>query len=142
MVNVSELRVRYAETDQMGYVYYANYLVWMEIGRTNLLRDMGLEYKTLEAEGIMLPVVKAFAKYLSPAFYDEIIQIHSTITRFSGPRVRIDYRIVGPENKIVCLGFTEHAFISSETRKVIKAPEALARKIRLCDRCEEFITQP
>ena len=142
MINISELRVRYAETDQMGYVYYANYLVWMEMGRTQLLRDMGLSYKELESRGVMLPVAKAFAKYVAPAYYDDLVWVHSTITRFSGPRVRIDYRMTGADNKILCLGFTEHAFISSETRKVIKAPAAVAEKIRICDRVEEYLTQP
>lgn len=141
MVNITKIKVRYAETDQMGVVYYANYFVWMEIGRTNLLRDLGLTYKELENNGIMLPVVKAFAKYISPCYYDDDINIHSIVTSLTNVRIRIDYKIFRENNILSCLGFTEHAFVSTETKKVIKAPEFFIKNIVIPENIEEYITK-
>ncbi len=140
MTNVSEIRVRYSETDQMGVVYYSNYFVWMEVGRTNLLRDIGLTYKKMEEEGIALPVSKAFAKYIAPAFYDDLIAIHSTITSFSPIRIRIDYQIFRYK-RLLCTGFTEHAFISMKDRKVIKIPDFFRERIKVPDNVENYITK-
>lgn len=141
MTNISRFKVRYAETDQMGIVYYANYFVWMEIGRTNLLRDVGITYKELEKSGVILPVAKAFAKYVASSYYDDDISVHSTVTVLSGPRIRIDYKIYRAEDTLVCMGYTEHAFMSLETRKVIKCPEELASKVVIPDNVEDFITK-
>lgn len=141
MTNISRLKVRYAETDQMGVVYYANYFVWMEIGRTNLLREAGLTYKELEKSGVILPVAKACAKYVASSYYDDDIAVHSTVTVLSGPRIRIDYRIYREDDKLVCVGYTEHAFMSLETRKVIKCPAELSSKVAIPDNAEDYITK-
>jgi acyl-CoA thioester hydrolase len=91
---VTEQRVRYAETDQMGVVYYANYLVWFELGRVELLRSLGFDYRTLEAEhSCILPVVEATCRYRAPARYDDIIQIHAEPTLLRGPILKFGYRI-------------------------------------------------
>lgn len=141
MTNVSRFKVRYAETDQMGVVYYANYFVWMEIGRTNLLRDTGITYKELESRGVILPVAKAYAKYAASSFYDDEIAVHSTVTNLSGPRIRIDYRIYRNDSELVCTGFTEHAFMSRETRKIIRCPEDLAKKVVVPENAEKYLTR-
>jgi acyl-CoA thioester hydrolase len=129
----------------MGVVYYGNYFVWMEIGRTELLRGMGLPYAELEKQGIMLPVAKAFAKYIAPSYYDDEISVHSTVTRFTASRIRVDYRIMRdavPEGaQIVCVGYTEHAFISKETRKVVHAPSDIAEKVRIPANAEDLMTR-
>jgi len=75
--SVSRVRVRYAETDQMAVVYYANYFVWFEVGRTDLLRQSGWSYRELEAEGIGLPVIEAHCEYRQPARYDDELEVHS-----------------------------------------------------------------
>lgn len=91
---VTEQRVRYAETDQMGVVYYANYLVWFELGRVELLRTLGFDYRTLEAEhNCILPVVEASCRYRAPARYDDIIQIHAEPTLLRGSILKFGYRI-------------------------------------------------
>lgn len=140
MTNVSEIRVRYSETDKMGVVYYSNYFVWMEVGRTNLLRDIGLTYKEIEEKGIALPVSKAFAKYIAPAFYDDLITIHSTITSLSSVRIRIDYQIFR-EDRLICTGFTEHAFISMKNRKVMKIPDFFKERVKIPDNFKDYITE-
>ena len=125
----SKIRVRYAETDQMGVVYYANYFVWMEVGRTNLLRKNGLSYKQLEKDGYALPVLKAYAEYFYPAHYDEEITIHSLLKEMKGPKLKIEYKILNAEKKLLASGYTEHAFISSSTGKVVKPPQSFSQLV-------------
>ena len=129
MINISQIKVRYAETDQMGVVYYSNYFIWMEVGRTNLLRDYGLTYKNLEESGIMLPVVEAYAKYIAPAYYDDDIYIHSKVTGLTNVKIKIDYEIYRNKNELVCKGYTVHAFVSVENKKIIKVPKSFQEKI-------------
>ncbi|MEJ5284600.1 MAG: acyl-CoA thioesterase [Brevinematia bacterium] len=130
MEDISMIRVRYAETDQMGVVYYSNYFIWMEVGRTNLLRNSGLSYKELENEGYALPVLKAYAEYLSSAYYDEQIIIKSRFKEIKGPKFTIEYEIYNTENTLLVKGYTEHVFISKDTRKVIKPPKKFLELIK------------
>lgn len=123
MKNISSVRARYAETDQMGVVYYANFYVWMEIGRTNLLRDMGLTYKEMESRGVMLPIAESHARYYAPAFYDDEITIESEMTEFRAGRIKLSHKILGPSGRLLCEGYTVHAFMDAASRRVIRAPE-------------------
>jgi acyl-CoA thioester hydrolase len=127
MTNTTSFRVRYAETDQMGVVYYANFFIWMEIGRTNLLRECGVSYRELEEQGIILPVTQAYAKYVSPAHYDDEVSVHTKPAEVRGPRMRIEYEIYRGE-QLLCTGFTEHAFLSRETKRIIKVPDFIKAK--------------
>lgn len=121
MLNYTKVRVRYSETDQMGVVYYANYFVWMEVGRTNLLRNTGITYRELEEKGYALPVLYASAKFYSPAYYDDEINIVSAIIELKGAKLKIGYKIYRDET-LLCEGITEHAFLSKETKKPVKPP--------------------
>src|SRR2546426_9501538 len=94
--SISRVRVRYAETDKMGVVYYANYFVWFEVGRTDLLRNSGSTYRDLEAEGISLPVIEAHCEYLRSACYDDELEIQTTGTLLSPIRVEFDYKVIRP----------------------------------------------
>src|ERR1700710_1063669 len=90
----TRVRVRYAETDQMGVVYHANYLVWFEVGRVEFIRSAGLDYKTMEAEdGALIAVVEATARYKAPARYDDELLIRTTLAGVRGPVVRFRYAI-------------------------------------------------
>lgn len=95
--HATELRVRYAETDRMGVVYYANYLVWCEVGRVELLRSLGRSYAALEAEGIGLAVSEATVRYLSPARFDDRVRIETTLTGVRSRAVTFDYLIANAE---------------------------------------------
>ena len=96
----TQVRVRYAETDQMGIVYYANYLVWFEIGRVELLRSMGLDYSKLESDhSLILPVVDAHCRYRSPARYDDEILIETRPSLLRGSVLKFDYRILRKARK-------------------------------------------
>lgn len=96
--HATELRVRYAETDRMGVVYYANYLVYCEVGRVELLRALGRSYAALEADGIGLAVSEATVRYLSPARFDDLVRIETTLTGVRSRAVTFDYLITHAES--------------------------------------------
>jgi acyl-CoA thioester hydrolase len=122
MVNMSDfsettLRVRYAETDQMGVVYYANYLVWFEVARTDLLRLAGWTYREMEAEGFALPVVEAHCTYRRSAQYDDEIDLRASGCLLSPVRVRFDYQVVRASDAVLLAdGHTVHASLDPEGR--------------------------
>jgi acyl-CoA thioester hydrolase len=115
------LRVRYAETDQMGVVYYANYLVWFEVGRTELLRMFGWTYREMEAAGFTLPVIGVACQYHRPARYDDELEIVTTGELLSPVRLAFDYEILRGDVRIVT-GRTEHASLNPRGRPV-RLPE-------------------
>jgi acyl-CoA thioester hydrolase len=120
--SISKVRVRYAETDQMGVVYYANYLVWFEVGRTDLLRERGWSYREMEGEGFALPVVEAVCQYRRPALYDDELEVQTTGVLLSPVRVRFDYRVVRPADAAtVAEGHTVHASLD-RSGKPIRLP--------------------
>jgi acyl-CoA thioester hydrolase len=115
--SVSTVRVRYAETDKMGIVYYANYLVWFEVGRTDLLRGSGWTYREMEHGGFSLPVIEARCEYREPARYDDDIEIQTTGELLSPARVKFSYRIVRARDQVLLAeGHTVHASVGGEGR--------------------------
>ena len=114
----ASLRVRYAETDQMGIVYHANYFVWMEVGRIEYCRAAGLRYRDLERdEGILLSVVEVGARYCSPARYDDEIVIKTWVGEANARMVVFQYEIRGAaEGKVLVTGFTKHLFLGRDFR--------------------------
>jgi acyl-CoA thioester hydrolase len=115
-VSRSPVRVRYAETDQMGVVYYANYFVWFEIGRTDLLRTLGSTYRQLEAEGLTLPVIEASCRYAAPCLYDDELVVVTRGRLLSPIRVAFDYAVERPDGTVAARGRTEHAGIGRDGR--------------------------
>jgi len=104
--SVSTLRVRYAETDKMGVVYYANYLVWFEVGRADLLRSLGWSYREMELAGVSLPVIEAHCEYLRPARYDDEIEVRTEGRMLSPVRMEFQYQVVKKADQAVAV--TEH----------------------------------
>jgi acyl-CoA thioester hydrolase len=114
---LSRVRVRYAETDQMGVVYYANYLVWFEVGRTDLLRQAGWTYRSMEADGFSLPVTEARCAYRKSARYDDELEIRTTGTLVSPVRLRFDYEVMrAGEHVVLADGHTVHASLDRAGR--------------------------
>ncbi|MEQ1912939.1 MAG: thioesterase family protein [Vicinamibacterales bacterium] len=108
--STSRVRVRYAETDRMGVVYHANYFVWFEVGRTDLLRNSGWTYREMESEGFTLPVIEAHCQFRQPARYDDELDIRARGTQLSPVRVRFDYQVVRASDELVLAeGHTVHA---------------------------------
>lgn len=123
------IRARYADTDQMGFVYYARYLEWFEVGRTELLRAMGLPYSEIEAAGIILPVIEVHCTYHRPARYDQIVAIISRVARMPRARIQIDYEIFNENDELLASGYTIHSFLGTRGRPV-RPPRTLLEKMR------------
>jgi acyl-CoA thioester hydrolase len=116
-VCTARVRVRYAETDRMGVVYYANYLVWFEIGRTEWLRETGWTYRAMEEDGLALPVIEAHCEYKQGARYDDELEIRTTARLVSPARIAFDYEIVRVADAVtVAKGRTVHATIDRAGR--------------------------
>ena len=122
---VSRIRVRYAETDQMGIVYYANYLVWFEVGRTDLLRLTGWSYREMEADGYALPVVEAHCEYRQSARYDDDLEIMTTGAIVSLVRVKFEYHVMrAHDGATLANGHTVHASLDT-TGKPRRLPDRI-----------------
>jgi acyl-CoA thioester hydrolase len=115
--STSRVRVRYAETDKMGVVYYANYFVWFEVGRTDLLRDAGWSYRDMESDGFALPVIEAHCTYRESAKYDDEIDVRTTGTMLSPIRVQFSYEVVrAADEALLATGTTVHATLDRSGR--------------------------
>jgi acyl-CoA thioester hydrolase len=122
-VRRATVRVRYAETDKMGVVYYANYLVWFEVGRTDWLRQAGWTYRDMEASGVSLPVIEAHCEYRQPARYDDEIGIDSRAVPLSPVRLRFEYRLIRlTDGTLLAEGYTVHAAVD-EAGRPCRLPE-------------------
>ncbi len=121
----SRLRVRYAETDQMGVVYYANYYVWMEIGRVELVRSLGFSYRDLEEkEGLFLAVIESRCRYLAPARYDQEIVIATSIVQSTPRVVEFEYLISSSDpDRLLAQGMTRHMWLNREWRPTHLPPQ-------------------
>ncbi len=117
--NITEVRVRYAETDAMGIAYHANYLVWFEVGRTALLAELGYPYAQLEVDGIILPVAECHVRYRVPARYDDCLLVYSTCTELRGVSMVLSYRVVNKETGVLLAdGWTKHAIVDKNMKPV------------------------
>lgn len=110
-------RVRYQETDKMGIVHHSVYYIWFEAGRTEWMRERGLTYRECEAKGWLLPLVESGAKYLSPAYYDDLVEVETELKDDEGAGFYFNYRVINLEtNKLLATGFTKHVCIDQERR--------------------------
>jgi acyl-CoA thioester hydrolase len=125
IVSRSQVVVRYAETDMMGVVYHGNYLPWFEVGRTTLLKELGLPYRQLEADGFRLPVLEVKVKYQRPAVYDDTVTIITTLRDKPLLRIKLDYE-VRRGDELLATGSTTHAFIDRSGRPVRPPANAVA----------------
>ena len=115
--SVTRLRVRYAETDKMGIVYYANYFVWFEVARTDLLRELGWSYREMEHAGVSLPVIEAHCDYKRPAKYDDEIEVKTQGRMISPIRMQFDYEVVRVDDGVIAAsGLTVHAALDQDGR--------------------------
>lgn len=127
---VSFLRVRYAETDQMGVAWHGSYFAWFEVGRTELLRERGMTYRELEEQDLFLPVVEARAAYCRPARYDDALAVHTRVASHSGARVAFEYEVRREADESpLATGFTAHAAVDG-LGKPRRLPAALRRLLQ------------
>ena len=121
--SISRIRVRYADTDKMGVAYYANYFVWFEVGRTDLLRETGWSYREMETEGFSLPVIEARCAYRAPARYDDELEVRTTAMLVSPVRVQFTYEVLRSQDQtVLATGTTVHATLDRRGRP-LRLPE-------------------
>ena len=123
----TRVRVRYGETDQMGYVYYGMYAMYYEVARVESLRQLGLTYRSIEEMGVMMPVLENKSKYLAPALYDENLRIVTTLREKPGVKIKFEYEIFNEENKLIHQGETLLAFVDKTTNRPRRPPEAMEK---------------
>ena len=120
-----KIRIRYADTDQMGFVYYGNYPIFYEIGRVEAMRALGFSYKKLEESGIMMPVLESHSKYLIPARYDEVINLKTTITSLPKVKIHFTYEIFNEQDKLIHTAETTLAFIKKSNLRPCRVPNEI-----------------
>lgn len=130
-ISETTIRVRYAETDKMGYVYYGNYNQYYEVGRVEALRQLDYSYKKMEEDGIMLPVYTCNIKYLKPAFYDDLLVIKTSIKEMPRVKMIFEYEIFNQKNELLNIGSTTLVFVNIKTNKPCMAPLFLLEKIKI-----------
>lgn len=124
-------RVRYAQTDQMGYVYYGNYAMLYEIGRVEMLRELGLSYAVMEAEmGVMMPVMSLNQRFVRPGRYDELLTIATTLRKLPVDTITFHVEIRNEKGKLVNGGSVKLCFVDVASGKAVAAPEYLLQKLR------------
>lgn len=120
-----QLRARYGETDQMGYVYYGNYASYFEVARVEALRNLGMSYKQLEEEGVMMPVLENHSYYHHPAVYDDRLSIEVSIKEMPSAKITFHYRIANEEGILVHSGETKLAFMRADTKRACRPPQKM-----------------
>lgn len=127
----TNIRVRYGETDQMGYLYYGNYAQYFEVGRVETIRSLGITYKELEeVHGIWLPVVSLDMRFVRPAFYDDLLRVHTEIRELPDEHIVFYVEVFNEKNKLVNAGRVRLCFFDAHLKKVVPAPEYLLEKLR------------
>ena len=132
ITNITEIRVRYADTDKMQFVYNGKYLEYFEVGRTELFRSIGFPYRMLESQGYQLPLIEAGLKYFTPATYDDVLAIQATVKELYVAKPKVEYVIRRKEtDELIAEGFTSHVFMKEDTKKAVRPPriyiDALAK---------------
>jgi acyl-CoA thioester hydrolase len=126
----TKIRVRYGETDQMGYMYYGNYGQFFEVGRVEMLRSLGLDYRSMEEAGVMMPVLEMKCKYLKPARYDEEIRVNVILDKMPGVKILFRYELFNEKDELIHIGETLLAFINMKTNRPCLMPENFIAKIK------------
>jgi acyl-CoA thioester hydrolase len=124
-----QFRVRYAETDQMSYVYHGNYAQYLEMGRIEWLRNIGISYKKMEESGIMLPVFNLNINYLKPAKYDDLLTLKTTLVKTPSVKINFNYEIYNEQNELLTTATTTLVFINMETNRPTRPPKYLLDKL-------------
>ena len=126
-ISETSIRVRYGETDQMGYVYYGHYAMYYEVARVESLRQLGLTYREIEDMGVLMPVLENKSRYLAPARYDDLLRIVTTLRDKPGVRIKFEYEIFNGQNTLINQGETILVFINKLTNRPCRQPPAMEK---------------
>jgi len=129
-INKFSFRVRYGETDQMGIVYHGNYAAYIEMGRLEWLRKLGISYKEMEENGIMLPVYALNVRYIKSAYYDDILTVSTTIKKTPVARIEFVYKIHNEKNELITTAETTLVFVNMKTNRPIRCPDYILNKLK------------
>lgn len=124
-----QLRVRYAETDKMGVVYHGNYAQYFEVARVEMLRSLGVSYRSMEDSGIMLPVVNLNINFRKPALYDELLTVRTSLKELPGVRIHFDYELLNEREELLADASTDLVFVDVENKRPKRCPEYLTKKL-------------
>ncbi len=125
----TKIRVRYGETDKMGYVYYGIYPLYYEVGRTELMREFDFPYSKIEEMGIMLPVISLDIKYIKAAKYDDLLTVKTILKELPSARITFNYEVYNQQNELLNNGSTTLVFIDEKSRKPRRAPDELIKRL-------------
>ena len=124
-----QIRVRYADTDQMGLVYYGNYATFYEVGRVEAIRSLGFSYKEIEDMGVIMPVIENWSKFIRPAVYDDLLTIQTAIKEIQGSRITFEYELYNQANTLLNIGYTKLVWLKPETMKPAPFPEPIKKSL-------------
>jgi len=127
ITNKTEHRVTYADTDHGGVAYYAAYLIWFEIGRTELLRESGSTFSELEKQGFIAPVVEIKVNYLKPAQYDDVIVLETSIENIGNSSIKFVYKLLNKNNELIAEGYTVNVFVKD--MKPVRVPDSVRKNL-------------
>jgi acyl-CoA thioester hydrolase len=129
-ISTTTIRVRYGETDQMGYLYYGNYGLYYEVGRAEAIRELGFTYRELEEQGVIMPVAELNVKYLRPAFYDDLITVKTILKELpQGYKIQFHSELYNEKNELLNVGVTTLVFIDVKTKQKAGLPEELKKRL-------------
>lgn len=128
--NITYVKVRYAETDQMGVVYHGNYAQYLEISRLEWLDDLSVSYRIMEREGVMLPVYELNLKFIKPAVFDDVLKITTTLARLPGVKIEFNYQVHNQAEDLIATASTTLVFMDSKTRRPIRCPKYILDKLK------------
>ncbi|CAL1517110.1 thioesterase family protein [Chitinophaga sp. MM2321] len=129
-ISTTTIRVRYGETDQMGYLYYGNYGLYYEVGRAEAIRELGFTYRELEEQGVMMPVAELNVKYFRPAFYDDLITVKTILKELpKSSKIQFHSELYNEKGELLNVGVTTLVFVDVNTRQKAGLPEALKERL-------------
>ncbi len=130
ITHTTQIRVRYGEVDQMGFLYHSHYVEYFDVARTEFIRSLGISNKEIEADGVMLPVLNVTIDYRLPAHYDDILTIRTTLREMPGVKIRFYYEVLLPDGQVSTTGSVTLAFMDSQTKKAVRPPKKLLDLVR------------
>jgi len=128
-----QFRVRYGETDQMSYVYHGNYAAYFEMGRTEWLRKLGISYKNMEEDGIMLPVISLNTNYIKPAKYDDVLTLKTTLSKSPTARIEFEFELYNENEELLTTAIATLVFVNMETNRPTRIPNYIMDKLIFTD---------
>lgn len=126
----TQIRVRYGEVDQMGFLYHAHYVAYFDVARTEMMRELGLPNVEIERTGVMLPVMRVEVDYSFPAHYDDLLTVEVSLHEMPGVTIQFHYRVLSPQGKLLTTGSVTLAFMNAATKKACRPPAALLEVLR------------